>query len=237
MHLSEVSGDTTSEIVFGGFNEKMVRYEDINWNETSMDNSWALTFSNLKIGSMALNGVYNGVLSGRPYIGLPIRTGLYYQFERAVMKLGICEVNLDEYNALVCESDQILSVLPNITFTVMNSINITIPPKNYIYQIQNNLYKLAIIPLMEDEIVFGTPFLSTVYLVLDYAQNNIGVVRNEDMQVAKSRLAFIVTFSIIGGITLLIIIILVIYCIKHKKRNAATPTNNGTNESFDIDTK
>jgi Eukaryotic aspartyl protease len=177
------------------------------------------------------------VLSGRPYIGLPIHSGLYYQFERAVMKLGMCEVNLDEYNTLVCESDQLLAVLPNITFTVMNSINITIPPKNYIYNIQNNLYKLAIIPLAGNEIILGTPFLSTVYVVLDYGQNNIGVVRNEDMQLAKSRLAFIVTFSIIGGITFLIIIILVIYCIKHKKGSTATPTNNGTNESFDIDTK
>ncbi len=235
--MSEVAGDTTSEIVFGGFNEKMVRYEDINWNETSLDNSWALTFTDLKIGSLALNGVYNGVLSGRPYIGLPIRSGLYYQFERAIMKLGICEVNLDEYNALVCESDQLLTVLPNITFTVMGSINITIPPKNYIYHLQNNVYKLAIIPLLGDEIVFGTPFLSTVYLVLDYAENNIGVVRNEDMRLTKNRIAFIVTFSIIGGITLLIIIILMIYCIKHKKGSTATPTNNGTNESFDVDTK
>ena len=237
VHLSEDNGDTTSEIVFGSYNDKMVRFEDIIWNTTFLTNIWSLQFNNLKIGSVALDGVFTGVISGRPYIGLPQKSPSYFALESALINLKTCLVNLDPYGAIMCESEELFTKLPNITFTTMAGVNISIPPKNYIYNVKGNTYKIAIIPVDSDEIILGTPFLSTVYTVLDYHNQNIGLVRNEDMQQVKNKTAFIITFSIIGGITVLIIIVLIIYCIKHRAAKKNTTDSNGAEQSFEVDTK
>ena len=235
IYLSSTSGDNNSEIVFGSFDEKMVRFEDILWNNTLITNTWSVGVSKFQIGSTPIVGSYNGIISGRPYIGLPQNSILYLTFEQVLLKTQQCQINLDPYGAFVCESSQPLTNLPNITMNVaVGNLTISIPPSSYIYDMGNGVYKMAVIPVYGDDVILGTPFMSRVYTVLDYGSMEIGMVRIEDMQTAKSKIAFIVTFSVIGGVTLIVIIVLAIYCIKHRKKDTSTTT---AEESFEVDTK
>ena len=182
LYLSNNS-DTLSELTLGYLDSKMVKQLDVQWEATEMPETWSIEISHITIGSRTFSPSVIGVLSGKPYLGVPLGD-LYYTLQQTIITAlnPHCIVNLNTYGAIVCKSDVDLSAyLPNITMSVMHQrFNITITPNYYIYnqKVDNvTIYTVAIIPIRSDDaIILGTPFLNRVYTVLDFDLKNVGLV-------------------------------------------------------------
>ena len=215
----------------------MVKPLDLHWESSLNPNSWSVNVSNIGVGSSYYAPPVPAILSGRPYIGIPLGD-IYFTLESAIIRSQKCKANLNPYGAFICESDTLLTGFPNITMTVLNKINIVITPDHYIYNTTvngKNVYVVAIIPIKENGvIILGTPFLHRVYTVLDYDNVNIGMASIDEMQAHVAEGFATVVISMIAGVGFILIVNLICFLAIKKKKQ---PNTSAGEESFEVDTK
>ena len=180
LNANSSTSSTLSEITFGYFDDKMVKEMDLVWARSVDLNLWSVDVTNITLNGLIYTPIVTGLLSGRPYIGVPLYNGMYYNLEKAILNSNVCSMNLNEYGAFECTSDTVYTALPSINMTINGVLNISIPPSSYIYsRIINgkNYYYVAIVPVKGNDMVLGTPVLSRFYIVLDFDTKDIGLVR------------------------------------------------------------
>ena len=184
-YLSPYNKDNTSEVIVGGYDSKMVKSGDIHWSNSILEDVWTVNLTYVKIGGNDANPSKYGIISGLPYLGIPIGAA-YFAFESAVLKSQMCQSNLNEYGAFVCVADLEITKLPNITMKINDDIEINITAEYYVYNRTVNkedIYFLGIKPLEEDvAFVLGSPFMNRVYTILDFDKKKIGLASIFEME-------------------------------------------------------